>query len=318
MTAFHCLWTAPFQARHGQDEGFCLDDFDILTTILSALKWRELNGSIKLYTDDTGAEYVRRLGLADLWDLGIDTTALAERNWQGINPKAFWAAGKLLALREESAPCVMIDTDFVVWRSLDELADQPGLAVIHREPLYDGVYLPAHQLKTARGYRFNASWRWDEWACNTSLVFFGDDGFRQYYVSEALRFMEGNSKEAKEAISQMVFAEQRVLGMCARVKGIDVRELMPYDPEAWKQQDSFTHVWGYKDVMRDDPRKREAFCRRSVYRILHDYPLLGPVLASIRELTPYFGGPGSQRRPAYPAEILYRHRFPYGGYGLLP
>jgi hypothetical protein len=319
MNAFHCLWTAPFYARHGKAEEFCLDDFDVLTTILSALKWRELNGSIKLYTDEAGAEYVSRLGLSGLWDRGIDTDALAEANCDRINPRAFWAAGKLLALQQERAPCVMVDTDFIAWRYLDEIADQPDLAVIHREPLYNGVYLTSHDLKTAEDYKFDPEWSWDEWACNSALVFFGNDELRRYYVAEALRFMDGNTEEAKEAVSQMVFAEQRLLGMCAAAKGTEIGELMPYDPEAWQRQDSFTHVWGYKDERRTDDAKREEFCHRCVRRIAQDYPYLVPVLASAPDLGYYFGRAGASRASSsYPSEVLYRQRFPYGGYGPLP
>jgi hypothetical protein len=319
MRAFHCIWTAPVCARQSQDGELALDDFQVLTTVLSALKWREFNGSIKLYTDETGAEYVSRLGLTGLWDGGIDTQALAEAKWHHINPGVFWAAGKLLALAEEPSPCVMIDTDFIVWRPLHELAHHPDLVVIHREPLYDGVYLARDHLKTADGYRFSPEWSWDEWACNSALVFFGNDEFRRYYVSESLRFMDGNTEEAREAISQMVFAEQRLLGMCAAARGIEIRELMPRDPQEWQKQDSFTHVWGYKDEMRKDDAKREEFCNHCADRIARDYPYLVPLLTSVPELGYYFGNPGANRASSTsPLEVRYRHRFPYGGYGPFP
>ena len=50
IEAFHSNWTAPF-LRANPNKNYYIDDFEILTTIISALKWRENNGSIKMITD---------------------------------------------------------------------------------------------------------------------------------------------------------------------------------------------------------------------------------------------------------------------------
>ena len=52
MDAIHSIWTKP-RLRNGI---FHQDDFEILTTVLSALKWRETNGTITMVTDSTGLE----------------------------------------------------------------------------------------------------------------------------------------------------------------------------------------------------------------------------------------------------------------------
>ena len=46
ITAFHSNWTSPFFIQNNLNE-YYIEDFEILTTILSALKWRQNNGSIK-------------------------------------------------------------------------------------------------------------------------------------------------------------------------------------------------------------------------------------------------------------------------------
>ena len=56
IEAFHSNWTAPF-LRANPNKNYYIDDFEILTTIISALKWRENNGSIKMITDDIAADY---------------------------------------------------------------------------------------------------------------------------------------------------------------------------------------------------------------------------------------------------------------------
>ena len=117
MQAFVSNWTRPYAVRC-PDRPYQMTDFDLLTTVLSALVWRRENGSIRMITDDTGAQYYRSLGLTDLWDGGIFT--YLNDIPSTIDPCTFWAAGKLYALAATPAPCVMLDTDFIVWHSLSE------------------------------------------------------------------------------------------------------------------------------------------------------------------------------------------------------
>ena len=65
MDAIHINWTKPFRNRFNAP--YEVEDFEILTTILSALKWREKNGNIKMVTDSVGAEYYKKTGLDVIW-----------------------------------------------------------------------------------------------------------------------------------------------------------------------------------------------------------------------------------------------------------
>ena len=58
MDAIHINWTKPF--RNKFNAPYEIEDFEILTTILSALKWREKNGNIKMVTDSVGAQYIKK------------------------------------------------------------------------------------------------------------------------------------------------------------------------------------------------------------------------------------------------------------------
>ena len=106
MQAFASNWTRPYAVRC-PDRPYAMTDFDLLTTVLSALVWRRENGSIRMITDDTGAQYYRSLGLTDLWDGGIFT--YLNDIPSSIDPCTFWAAGKLYALAATPAPCVMLE-----------------------------------------------------------------------------------------------------------------------------------------------------------------------------------------------------------------
>ena len=99
MRAFHSNWTKPFLCKHIGE--YYIEDFELLTTILSALKWQQYNGDIQMVTDEIGAAYYRKLGIENIWNLGIDDT-LEEKMTEDINPLTFWAAGKIYALEKQT------------------------------------------------------------------------------------------------------------------------------------------------------------------------------------------------------------------------
>ena len=92
MEAVHVNWTKPQYISKGE---YAAEDFEILTTILSALKWREKNGSIKMITDSRGAEYYKSRGMCSIWN---DIETILDEVPDCIDPCMFWAGGKLFAL----------------------------------------------------------------------------------------------------------------------------------------------------------------------------------------------------------------------------
>ena len=122
IRAFHTAWSAPLFARDPHAR-YGAADFELLTTALSALLWRQHNGPIDLYCDGTAHAYYESLGLLGLWD----AVHPLPRN-AGLDADCFWAAGKLRALRQAKSPCVMLDTDFIVkqMRIVQEIASLLG------------------------------------------------------------------------------------------------------------------------------------------------------------------------------------------------
>ena len=88
--------------------------FELVCLALSALMWRRYNGSIKFYTDSESYAWFAGHDLLDIWDAGVDTDVL-DAIPSSINQEIFWAASKLFALRAESAPVAMVDTDLIIW-----------------------------------------------------------------------------------------------------------------------------------------------------------------------------------------------------------
>lgn len=282
MQAFVSNWTRPYAVRC-PDRPYQMTDFDLLTTVLSALVWRRENGSIRMITDDTGAQYYRSLGLTDLWDGGIFT--YLNDIPSTIDPCTFWAAGKLYALAATPAPCVMLDTDFIVWHSLSEHWHRP-LAVIHREALNPAIYPAPSAFVLDPSYHFPTNWNWHEPACNTALTYFGNDTLRKTYVGQAMDFMQ--AARGRDGLIYMVFAEQRLLAMCAQACGVPIHAFSTEQDLFQGNQRDFTHIWGFKQAMQEQPVLHELFCQKCAARIRKDFPIYANICQTIPQLQPYF------------------------------
>lgn len=262
MNAIHINSTAPFFAKHKHGAYF-IDKSELYNSVLSALQWRKVNGKISYITDKKGKEYIDSLGISNVWD---SVEAILPDDLEGVNPRMFWAAGKLFALREVSAPVAMIDTDFIVWNKL-ELKD--SVVAAHEENLAPDVYPPRSWFRLKKPIALEQL-DWTVLPLNTAFLYLPDEDFKQYYVNRSIAFMK-SAEDCDDYLCYMVFAEQRLLSMCAKQLGVNVKTLMNKD-ELFFPQDDFTHLWGAKQVLRSDLGQRADFNRRARERIERDFP----------------------------------------------
>lgn len=283
--AFHTNWTAPFLLR-SPNIPYQVEPFELLTTILSALQWRAIGGSISMETDIHGAEFYSSIGLTTLWNSGVHTS-LERAVPPQVSPYAFWAAGKLYALRQMPAPCVMLDTDFIVWQDIAPLCNGADVAAIHFEEIQPDIYPDISHFQVTPGFDLQAL-DWSIQPMNTALAIFLNAAFKDYYTTNAISFME-HASHAENPLTYMVFAEQRMLSMCASGFGAHLVALSDLPALFLSGQQYFTHVWGYKQQMRNNSSAYEAFCRRCAVRIARDFPEFAGIAAHIPCLTTYFG-----------------------------
>lgn len=279
MKAVHSNWTLPRRAAAGI---YFSEDFDLLTTILSALKWREKNGTIKMMTDSAGLAYYKERDMCGIWDeMGTELDDVPST----IAPKTFWAAGKLYSLKYSETPAVIMDTDFIVWDGIafDNLGE---LAVIHDEDIYPDVYPDINHFNMRQGYIFEPELDWRVRPANTAFYYIKNDALAKRYTDEAIRFME-NSVNG-DGLTYMVFAEQRLLSMTAKLMGVNMYVISTLDRLFKDGERWFTHTWGMKQQMRDNTALRADFCRRCIRRIISDFPDYEGMLRGIEELRPYF------------------------------
>jgi len=259
--AFHVIWTKPHNAS---GKPFSMNDAEMLTMIISALMWQKYNGTIKLYTDRQGYEFIREKGIVGLWDGGIDTEVL-ENNTYPIDPEIFWAAGKLIALEAQTGPCVMLDTDLIVVRPIHDRLEMSAVTALHQEIPAPEVYLSPSLLKKPVEYKFPDYYNWLAAPSNTAFLYIRDISFRDYYLKESMKFMMNNTDKPKELISQMVFAEQRMLSICAEHTRLPVSYLLS-DPFSSTNRDVI-HLWGFKSLLRKNTNIQVLFARQLLHTV---------------------------------------------------
>lgn len=280
MEAFHSFWSAPNACRNQGEVVF--PDYEQLTAILSALKWRSHSGKIRMITDSAGAAYFRERGLASFWS----ETEISLDSLNGtVDPFAFWAAGKLAALRTIQTPCVMLDTDLVLWENVDHKLTADVVAA-HSEGLDPRSYPERSAFQLENGYGFPEEWDFNLHPANTAFLYIKNAGFRNDYVDAAFRFLENVDTNGLNPVQTMCFAEQRILPMCAAANGQTLEYLMR--PEEVFSQNYITHTWGFKQILRQSIRARDDFCMRCVRRIARDFPEETEKLRDCPDLSVYY------------------------------
>lgn len=271
MNAIHVNSTKPFFIKHKNGDYF-IEDFTLYNTVISALMWRKLNGDIFMCTDSLGASYYKKLGLEKVWNGVLDVIPM---DMEGINPEMFWAGGKLLAMREMKGDYALVDEDFIVWKTLT--LSKTAVTVAHREDLMPDVY-PDPDLF---GADFPLLKRLSKSVlpCNTAFLYIPDESFRNFYLSQSIGFMK-SSESCSDYLCHMVFAEQRLLAMLCDYSGIEIETLLDKD-RLFVAQDDYTHLWGAKQVLRDNDDYREKFLERCRNRIRTDFPEYEYVIEAI-------------------------------------
>lgn len=277
MDAIHVNWSLP-KTAHGAGE-YHIEDFEILTTILSALMWCKNGGRIKLVADKVSIDYYKNIGIDIIWN---EIEELSVPEW--VNSDMFWAAGKLFALKKQKAPVVMIDTDFIVW---DKISFNVSLdcSVIHFEDIYPDIYPQKDYFRLKSSYEWK-DYNWQIKPANTAFAVFYSQELLDRYTDEAIDFMK-NAYSVDDALCYMVFCEQRLLPMIADDMNLNIRELCGVDELFGDKNKKYTHIWGMKQQMRDDELMRYDFCKRCIYRILKDFPEISGLITNINVLKKY-------------------------------
>ncbi len=265
MEAIHTFWGIPNKAKNNGK--VFISDLEMLVMILSAVEWKKQNGRIIMVTDSEGYKYFEENKLLSLWgDCRTDLDGLIN-----INPSAFWAAGKLYALDKINKPCVMLDTDMIIWKKLDYLWSLDVVAA-HKEDLSDSVYPDPSKFEYKDNIVIYPPKVWDYTipAMNTAFLYIKNESFAKYYVNWSFAYMERLKTENLTPAQSMCFVEQRLLPLCAKEKNIEINTLL--DDKKLDKQDLVTHLWGAKNYISQSSELNDSLCRRCVERIKTEDP----------------------------------------------
>ena len=258
-----------------------MQDYDLITLLLSVAAFEKYNGKTKLYADDKVLDYVRARSLEQIFSRGVEEMTVPEE----LDPAVFWAGGKLQALQMEELPSVMIDTDLIIWEDLTEVLKEKQIAVIHREELREQIYPDPHSFAMKEGYRFPEEWDFSVLPANTAMLYLKDPDFRDIYVEEAVRFMR-SIQPTTDNLCPMVFAEQRILPTIAQAKGMAVYAFCEHI-EQLREQHTFTHLWGHKNILKYNTDERRSFIRRCMKRLAGEFPEMYRIAAGLEEFEDY-------------------------------
>lgn len=277
MKGFYSIWSAP-----GKEE-YSMEDFELCTMVLSAYMWRKIHGSILLFADQKALAYLKGKDLLEIFDDGYEELLVDSC----IAPKVFWAAGKIYALSQLKEPRAMIDLDLIVWENLEEEFAKGDIYVIHRENVHNSIYPEKEFFQMDQEYEFPSDLNWDAPACNTALLYIRDMEFLKRYTEESISFMK-HSTEQEENLCHMVFAEQRLLSALAEGSKCKQSIYSAYPlAENILQQNTFTHVWGHKNILRFNYKERQEYCRRCLRRLKLEFPAVYEKLIKLPELQEY-------------------------------
>jgi hypothetical protein len=263
LLGIYVNWTKPFFDKNLTDN-YEMEDFELIFQLLSCLLWKKYNGEVKLYTDSKGLEFYEGLNLINFWDFNIDTKILDNIN---INPQIFWAGGKIFAINNENTPFFIIDNDFAVWNKIPDSLLINKILAIHDEEINNEVYPNLEKIPLNK-YNYNLvnSFDWSVKATNGAFTYFNDTVFKKEYCQNAIEFMKNHSCEHNDSLIYMVFAEQRLFSMIAQKLNINIQWLLEENSKL------FTHLWGFKRVIKDNEFIRNKFIADCLFRLEKEFP----------------------------------------------
>lgn len=264
IVGYHVLSTSPILSANSA-AAYKMRDYALYTAMLSALLWKKYNGPIHMVTDRVGYNFLKDTQLFSIYEKVLPV--LDERN-SGISHERYWASSKVQALKMMTAPCALIDMDMLVWEPLH--LERYQLAGTHTEHINQKIYPPLTYFHYSSDYSFPAGWSSEVEPINTSILYIADEEFKKYYTMQSIRFMQSEMETPNDGVVCMVFAEQRILAMCAEEKGIAAHTFLDFD-RLCEPQSLVTHLWACKQLLHcevEAEQRYNAMCLEKIKELM--------------------------------------------------
>lgn len=185
----------------------------------SVIQWKKHHPShiCELHADKLTIKKFEELDALKLWD----SIKLVGKN-KAIDKSVFWASAKLQALRNTKEPIIVMDNDFVVYKSFENfIKDKP--VVCHDENGED-YYLGALDpyIKQVKHIINRPQLR----AVNCSFLYLPDYKFTQHYTQLSIELMQEFTKIKVPNSKYLIYAEQLLLKHLFTVHNIAYETLL--------------------------------------------------------------------------------------------
>ena len=226
----------------------------------SVIQWKKYHPTFttELHIDKLTYTVFNKLGVLDLWD---NIEILAENKF--INKNVFWASSKLQVLRNVNEPVVIMDNDFVVYKSFEKFL-KDNVVVAHDEN-GQGYYLGPMDPIVKQVRNIISRPKLD--AINCSFLYFPDYKFTQSYSSTSLDLMSEFTRLKAPNSKYLIYAEQLLLKHLLDLHEIQYKTLIDTvyicDGSKWngksngliKFEDAYKyyrHYWKEKTLIREN------------------------------------------------------------------
>ena len=201
---------------------YSIPDHEIVmqaAAITSAKKYGKC--PVKLFTDDCGYEYYKKINLISLFD-EVDVDVLnTVNNDQNINPGQFWTSGKIISICKEKPPFIFIDLDLIIKDYIPDWLNNYDLVHTHWEICRGPLYVNFWQLKE---YGIEMD-EFDEKMMipNTSFLFINDQKILDKYLKLHMQLVNKQYGYVPDWLWLM--SDQYILGYIIRELELNVAEI---------------------------------------------------------------------------------------------
>lgn len=226
-----------------------MSSLELITWYLSILAWKMQGHQVIFYCDEANYTFIKRLHIDTLYD-EINKDLFKNIKLQ-CDLKTFWAAPKLLAYQNEGIDTIVSDIDLFPLEDLSRFwKDYDIVVYANKEILGIHPYPPKEYLSTAENYTFPSWMNWEVQPLNTAITYFKNVEQKKEFLDTAFDYMNNNYGLKNNRMGvDMVFAEQRILAMCAAKSQATVGIVQPLNSRCINK--NAVHLWVYKSLSSD-------------------------------------------------------------------
>ena len=222
--------------------------FDLLMMISSVIQWKKHHPTFHthVYLDKMSLELFQELNILKLWD----TNEILPIN-KFIDKNVFWASSKLEALRFTKEPIIIMDNDFVVYKSFESFLGNKLIAT-HIENGEDYYIKPLDPIIRKVKHIIN---RPQLVALNCSFLYLPDYKVTQNYTTTSLELMTELTKLKAPNSKYLLYAEQLLLHHLLTIHKI------PFETLLDKEYHCLTNTYNQKRQGFIETEKQNLFFR---------------------------------------------------------